>query len=82
MSDQWWSWALTIVGVTGFFLAGKKVWWCWYINIACQFLWLAYALVTEQYGFLVGVVVYSIVFIKNAKSWTEEHFKENNNEDA
>lgn len=73
MDGQIWSWLLTIVGVTGFWLAGKKVWWCWYINIANQFLWATYAIVTEQWGFFVGVVFYLTVFISNAYEWTVEH---------
>lgn len=69
-----WSWILTIIGVTGFFLAGRKVWWCWYVNITNQVLWTAYAIITEQWGFLVGVAVYLWVFITNAVKWTREHF--------
>lgn len=72
MSDLW-SYVLTLIGVTGFFLAGKKVWWCWYLNIANQVIWLVYSLVTEQYGFLLGVLVYTWVFVKNAIAWTKEH---------
>ena len=73
MSAWWWSWLLTAVGVTGFVLAGRKVWWAWYVNIGCQFLWLAYALVTEQYGFIVASCVYFVVFTKNAIRWTADH---------
>jgi hypothetical protein len=68
-----WSWILTAVGLTGFVLAGRKVWWAWYINIACQALWLAYALTTRQYGFVVAAVVYTVVFAQNAIRWTREH---------
>ena len=68
-----WSWLLSIVGVAGFWLAGRKVWWAWYVNIANQALWTAYALVTAQWGFLVGVVVYTWVFVGNARRWTAEH---------
>lgn len=81
MDNQIWSYVLTIVGVTGFYLAGKKVWWAWYVNIACQVLWLAYALVTAQYGFLLGVLVYSVVFTKNAMVWTEAHRIQKSNEE-
>jgi hypothetical protein len=69
-----WSWALTLIGVTGFFLAGRKVWWAWYVNIANQALWLTYALVTQQWGFLAGIPIYLGVFIPNAVRWTREHF--------
>lgn len=71
--SQWWSVVLTLVGVTGFWLAGRKVWWCWYVNIVCQFIWLAYAIVTRQWGFLLSTFVYGPVFVRNAIAWTREH---------
>lgn len=73
MNDQLWGWALSLIGVYGFWLAGRKVWWCWYVNIANQIVWTAYATITEQWGFLVGVAVYSVVFSRNAVRWTREH---------
>lgn len=72
MDNQLWSWLLTIVGVTGFILAGRKVWWAWHVNLACQILWFAYALITDQYGFIVAALVYSVVFTQNAVKWTRE----------
>lgn len=71
--NTWWGFALSLVGVAGFLLAGRKVWWAWHVNIAAQALWLAYAIVTDQPGFLLGVAVYSIVFFRNARAWTREH---------
>ena len=72
MNGQLWSWILTAIGLAGFFLAGKKIWWAWYVNIANQAVWLTYSLVTHQWGFLVGVVAYTIIFTKNAVSWTKD----------
>lgn len=74
MQEQYWSWLLGFVGVVGFILAGKKIWWSWYINVACQALWFTYAMVTEQYGFIATALVYTVVFAKNAFSWTLEHY--------
>lgn len=71
MNNQIWSWVLTTIGLAGFFLAGKKIWWCWYVNIFNQILWLTYSIVTQQWGFLVGTVAYTIVFTKNAIEWTK-----------
>lgn len=73
MDNQLWSWLLTIVGLTGFVLAGRRIWWCWYINIGCQALWFTYAIVTKQYGFIVASIAYTIVFTQNAIKWTREH---------
>ncbi len=79
MDNQLWSWILGAVGVAGFILAGRKIWWAWYVNVACQALWFAYAITTQQWGFLVTAIVYSVVFTQNAIRWTREHKKEQNN---
>ena len=71
-----WSWVLTIVGLTCFWLAGRKVWWAWYVGIAGQFLWLIYSITTQQWGFVVGVAAYSLVYVQNAIKWTKEHREE------
>lgn len=79
MADQLWSWALTIVGATCFFLAGglgkRKVWWAWYIGLFAQVLWLAYALLDLEHraGFLAGVGLYGFVYVRNCIRWTREH---------
>lgn len=70
-----WDVLLTVVGLTGFHFAGKRKWWSWYINIACQGLWFTYAIVTEQYGFIAASLAYTYVFTKNAIAWTREHFR-------
>ena len=72
MDGQTYSWILTAIGLLGFYLAGKRVWWAWYINILNQAVWFFYALGTRQWGFLVGVVFYTVVFSKNALGWTKD----------
>ncbi len=72
--DHWaWSWALTLMGCTCFILAGRKVWWSWYVGLATQVLWAAYAVLTQQWGFLVGVPLYGATYVTNAVAWTREH---------
>lgn len=70
------TWVLTLVGVLGFHLAAKQIWWAWYINIANQAVWAAYAVVTEQWAFLIGVAFYTAVFSNNARNWTRKHINE------
>lgn len=67
------SWVVSIVGFTGFIFAGKKKWWSWYINLGCQILWGAYALVTGQLAFLVFAAAYFVIFGVNAYKWTKDH---------
>lgn len=70
---MWWSWLLGGLGAIGFILAGRKVWWAWHVNVATQALWFAYAIATQQWGFLVATFLYTYVFTKNAIAWTREH---------
>lgn len=76
--DQAFSWIVTILGLVGFWLAGKKVWWCWYVNIANQLAWVIFALITDYYAFLLGTAFYFVVFSRNAWLWTTEHFETKN----
>lgn len=70
MNPQLWSWLLTAVGVTGLYFAGKKKAWAWFIGLGAQVLWFSYAIVTEQYGFIVSSFAYGWVYLKNGMSWT------------
>lgn len=67
------TWVMTSVGFTGFIFAGKKKWWAWYINMACQILWLVYALATGQPAFLAFAAAYFVIFAHNAYKWTKDH---------
>lgn len=67
------SWIIVAIGLIGFYFAGKRKWWSWYINLGCQILWWTYALVTGQPAFLVSAAVYSAIFAVNAYKWTKEH---------
>lgn len=73
--NQLWSYLLGVVGLVGFILAGRRVWWSWYVNLACQGLWFAYSIVTNQFGFFISSLVYAFVFSQNAIKWTKDHHK-------
>jgi hypothetical protein len=64
-----WSWLLTAVGVTGLYVAGSRKRWGWAIGLGAQVLWLAYALTTRQYGFLVSCLAYGFVYARNFRRW-------------
>ena len=67
--NQWWSWGLTSIGVFGLYLAGKKSPWGWAVGIGAQVIWLAYAITTRQWGFLISSFAYGFVYAKNFRSW-------------
>lgn len=68
------SYILTIVGLFGFIAVGRKVWWAWYVNIIGQILWFIYSVTTQQWGFFIGAVAYTIIFSLNAFKWTRERY--------
>jgi hypothetical protein len=67
-----WSWTLTAVGVAGLYLAGRKVWWAWFVGLGAQGLWLAYAIASVQYGFIASAFAYGWVYALNGSRWISE----------
>ena len=68
----WWPWLLTTVGVVGLLLAGRKVKWAWLVGLSAQGLWLVYAIVTGQWGFVGSALAYGYVYARNAWLWMRE----------
>lgn len=67
--SAWWSWALTAVGVFGLYLAGRKSPWGWAVGIGAQLLWFAYAVSTQQWGFVASCLAYGTVYVRNFRVW-------------
>jgi nicotinamide riboside transporter PnuC len=67
-----WDWVLGIVGVTGIFLVGRKTIWGWLVLLLNECLWIAYAVITDQYGFMVMAIAYGIIYIKSYFGWRRE----------
>jgi nicotinamide riboside transporter PnuC len=67
-----WDWALGIVGVTGIFLVGRKTIWGWLVLLLNECLWITYAVITDQYGFMAMAIAYAIVYIKSYFGWRRE----------
>ena len=56
---------LTASGALVQFLAGRRYKLAWQIGVANQLLWGTYAVITGQYGFLVGCVFYGGTYLRN-----------------
>ena len=52
-------WILVGAGVAGTFLAGAGYRSGWLILLGLQPIWIAYALITDQYGFVPGSIAYA-----------------------
>jgi len=66
------SWVLAVIGVTGIYFVGRKKKWAWLWLIFNEGLWIAYALYTDQYGFIFSAIAYAAVYIKSFIHWRRE----------
>jgi len=69
---EYWSWILAAIGVSGIYFVGKKTIWGWLILLFNEIIWIAYALITTQYGFIVSAVAYAAVYIRSYLHWKED----------
>jgi hypothetical protein len=64
-----WSWVLAVVGITGIFFVGRKTVWGWLVLMVNECLWVAYALQTRQYGFILASIGYGAVYVRSFLKW-------------
>ena len=69
---EYWSYLLAFIGVSGIFLVGRKTLWGWLILCVNECLWIVYAVTTKQYGFIIGAIVYGIVYVKSYIGWRRD----------
>ena len=67
-----WSYVLAGLGVLSLYLTGKKLKSGWVVGIINSGLWMTYAVVTNQLGFLLSAFVFVAVQIKNYLQWAKE----------
>jgi hypothetical protein len=67
----YWSYLLAAVGIYGLWLAGGGQRAGWAVGLAAQLLWIAYAVVTRQWGFIISALAYGFVYARNLQRWKE-----------
>ena len=70
--EQYWSWLLAVVGVTGIYVVGRKTIWGWLVLLVNECIWIIYALATKQYGFIAMATAYALVYIKSYRQWRRD----------
>ena len=68
----WWSVGLAAIGILGIYLAGRKNLWGWAVGVGAQLLWIAYAIATAQWGFILSALAYGWVYGLNWWRWARE----------
>lgn len=65
----YWSWILTVVSLAGLWTTGNRKRWGWLLSLGSEGLWIAYAILYHQYGFIVMSVIFSVIYIRNWRKW-------------
>lgn len=68
----WWSISLAAIGILGIWLAGRKNLWGWAVGAGAQVIWIVYAVVTQQWGFILSALAYGWVYTHNWLRWRAE----------
>jgi len=71
-----WSVVLTIVGATGIYLTGRKLWLGFAIGLFAQTLWVAYGFATGQWGFYGSAAIYGWVNYLGLRRWLRDKRQE------
>lgn len=61
----WWSWLLGGVGLSGLWLIGNRQWVGWLVCTLNEGLWILYAIITHQWGFIPAAIAYGVVNLRN-----------------
>jgi hypothetical protein len=73
---EWYSWGLAIIGVSGIYFVGRKTIWGWFVLLFNECLWIAYAIVTDQYGFIFSALAYAVVYVRSYMHWSKDKVNE------
>jgi nicotinamide riboside transporter PnuC len=73
---MYWSYVLAAIGVTGIFFVGRKTIWGWHILLVNEALWITYAIITKQYGFILSAIAYAAVYVRSYIHWSKEPVNE------
>lgn len=70
-----WSYLLAGLGCFALWLAGRKRKSGWAVGASIQVLWVAYAVSTRQYGFIISAFAYGFFYVRNYLRWRAEETK-------
>ena len=63
------SWVLSLVGITGLIAIGRFKWWGFGIALCNEILWVYFAVSRQEYGLILGAVMYGQVNFMNMIRW-------------
>lgn len=69
---MWWSVVLAVIGVFGLYLTTRKMAAGYAVGVGVQVLWITYAVVTAQYGFIFSALAFGAVNALGFYKWKTE----------
>ena len=73
------SWVLSLVGITGLIAVGRHKWWGFAIGLCNEVLWVYFAITRQEYGLILGAIMYGQVNLINMIRW-RRHDNQRTNE--
>lgn len=70
-----WSWVLTIIGITGWWMVGSRRRSGFVVGMGVQVLWIVYAVTTRQWGFVASAFLYGSVAARNWLAWAPDEIE-------
>lgn len=69
---DYWSYGLALLGIGQIVLTGRKKRIGWLLGLATSGLWVAYAIIEHQYGFLLSSAVFATIHVRNWLAWGKD----------
>lgn len=75
MSEMTWTWILftfELIGITGMWFVGKKIWWGWAVVLVHSIPWFIYSVQYGKPGFIAMSFLWWTVNFINMRKWLKE----------
>lgn len=69
--NPWWSISLAVIAVGLSWLVGNRWTPVWLLALGSQLLWITYAVITRQWGFVGSSVVFGVMNVRNYRKWRQ-----------
>lgn len=69
--EQIWSAMLGVLALTSSVLAGNRARSAWVVGMVSQAGWVGFMLITGNYGFLISITGFTVVYVRNYLKWTD-----------
>ncbi|HEY3083259.1 MAG TPA: hypothetical protein VGM69_25490 [Chloroflexota bacterium] len=66
------AWITSAISAVMLWQLGNRRWWAPWLGLVGQVFWVALALHTDQPGLLPGIVLYTLIHVRNGLKWRAE----------